>query len=127
MHPGPELPSSTAHQDEGFWVAVLPFKCSAGSADLMALAEGMTEEIVTGMSRFSYLRVISRSSTTRYAEGAIDVRTIGQEVGARYVMEGSLRSAGGQLRVAVQLVDASTSANLWAETCSSFERIGRAA
>ena len=108
--------SGAARTDEGFWVAVLPFNYTGGSADLAALAEGLSEETVTGLSRFSYLRVISRSSTSRYAGQAIDVRTVGTEIGARYVMEGNLRQAGAQLRVAVQLVDATTGAHLWAET-----------
>ena len=102
--------------DEGFWVAVLPFKYSGGNADLTALADGMTEEIVTGLSRFSYLRVIALGSTARYANQAVDIRSAGKELGARYVMEGSLRQAGARLRVAVQLVDTISGAHLWAET-----------
>ena len=109
-------PGSGATQaDEGFWVAVLPFKCRGTNAELEALAEGLTEDIVTGLSRFSYLRVIARS-TLRYASDSGDVRAIGRELGARYVMEGSLRQAGSMLRIAVQLVDASTGVHLWAET-----------
>lgn len=108
--------SGAARADEGFWVAVLPFKCRGGSADLTALAEGLSEEIVTGLSRFSYLRVIARSSTLRYADEAADIRPVARELGARYVMEGSLRLVGSRLRVAVQLVDATSGANLWAET-----------
>jgi TolB-like protein len=104
---------------EGFWVAVLPFKYSGANADLGTLAEGLTEDIVTGLSRFSYLRVIARSSTTRYSSESGDVRAIGKELGARYVMEGSLRQAGTRLRLAVQLVDALSGAHLWAE---NFER-----
>jgi len=108
-------------RDEGFWVAVLPFKYSGSNSDLTALAEGLTEEIVTGLSRFSYLKVISRSSTSRYANESVDVRSAGKELGARYVMEGSLRSqAGTKLRLAVQLVDAVSGAHLWAET---YERV----
>ena len=80
--------------ESGFWVAVLPFKYSGSNPDLAALAEGLSEEIVTGLSRFAYLRVISRSSTLRYLNQAVDVRTVGREIGARYVMEGSLRHAG---------------------------------
>ena len=102
--------------NEGFWVAVLPFKYSGGNADLTALADGMTEEIVTGLSRFSYLRVIALGSTSRYANQAVDIRSAGKELGARYVMEGSLRQAGARLRVAVQLVDTISGAHLWAET-----------
>lgn len=108
--------SGPERADEGFWVAVLPFKYSGGSPDLAALAEGLSEEIVTGLSRFSYLRVLARSSTSRLGSGAIDVLRVGQEIGARYVMEGSLRQAGARLRVAVQLTDAATGAHLWAET-----------
>jgi TolB-like protein/class 3 adenylate cyclase len=106
--------------DEGFWVAVLPFKYSGSNSDLTALAEGLTEDIVTGLSRFSYLKVIARSSTSRYANEAVDVRSAGKELGARYVMEGSLRQAGTKLRLAVQLVDAVSGAHLWAE---NYERI----
>ena len=119
----PASPSGAASADEGFWVAVLPFKYTGGNADLAALAEGLSEEIVTGLSRFSYLRVIARSSTARFGSGAVDVRAIGKEIGARYVMEGSLRQAGPTLRVAVQLVDTVSGAHLWAET---YERPFRA-
>jgi serine/threonine-protein kinase len=111
-----KLPTSNTKSEDGFWVAVLPFKYRGANADLEALAEGLSEEIVTGLSRFSYLRVIARGSTLRYADDAGDVRAIGKEIGARYVLEGSLRQAGAMLRVAVQLVDASTGAHLWAET-----------
>jgi TolB-like protein/Flp pilus assembly protein TadD len=112
--PAPPSPSGATRADEGFWVAVLPFRHRGGG--LEALAEGLTEEIVTGLSRFPYLRVISRGATLRYAEAAADAGTVGKEIGARYVMEGSLGHAGGHLRVAVQLVDANTGAHLWAET-----------
>ncbi len=108
--------SGAARVDEGFWVAVLPFKATGASAEIAALADGLSEEIITGLSRFSYLRVIARGSTQRYANQNTDLRTIGQELGARYVMEGNLRQAGAKLRVAVQLVDAATGAHLWAET-----------
>ena len=68
-------------------------------------------------ARFSYLRVIAHSATLRSSESA-DVRTVAREIGARYVMEGSVRQAGSQVRIAVQLVDATTGAHLWAETYS---------
>ncbi len=86
--------------DEGFWVAVLPFKATGGDENLNALADGLSEDIVTGLSRFSYIRVMARGSAT---------------TGARYLMEGSLRRAGKRLRVAVQLVDTDSGAHLWAE------------
>jgi len=112
----PSFVSSKARADEGFWVAVLPFKSSGRAKALKALAEGLSEDIVTGLSRFSYLHVIARGSTQRYANQTTDLRTVGKEIGARYVMEGSLRIAGSSLRVSVQLVDANTGAHLWAET-----------
>jgi TolB-like protein/Tfp pilus assembly protein PilF len=111
--------SGAARADEGFWVAVLPFKYGGGNADLTAFAEGLTEDVVTGLSRFSYLRVVARNSTVRLADQAVDVRGAGKELGARYVMEGSLRQAGTKLRLAVQLVDADSGAHLWAE---NYER-----
>jgi len=111
--------SGAARADEGFWVAVLPFKYSGGNAYIGALADGLSEDIVTGLSRFSYLRVIARSSTLHYANQSVDVRSAGKELGARYVMEGSLRQAGTKLRLAVQLVDAVSGAHLWAE---NYER-----
>ena len=80
------------------------------------MAEALSEDIVTGLSRFSYLRVIAQSSTLRLAKDSGDSRAVGKELGARYVMGGSLRQAGAKLRLAVQLVDTSSGAHLWAET-----------
>ena len=111
--------SGESRADEGFWVAVLPFKYTGTNADLKALAEGSSDEVITGLSRFSYLRVIARGSTAKYSSESGDVRVIGKELGARYVMEGSLRQSGSKLRLAVQLVDTTTGTHLWAET---FER-----
>jgi TolB-like protein len=105
-----------ARAEDGFWVAVLPFKYSGANAEVTALADGLTEDIVTGLSRFSYLKVIARSSTLRYASEMVDVRSAGKQLGARYVLEGSLRQAGTRLRIAAQLVDAASGAHLWAET-----------
>ena len=120
----PELTSTSGsgatraalREEEGFWVAVLPFKYTGSNADLTALVEGLTEDIITGLSRFSYLKVIARTSTSRFANQSIDMRAIGKELGARYVMEGNLRQAGTRLRLAVQLVDSTSGAHLWAET-----------
>ena len=96
--PAPLATRTAAGGETGFWVAVVPFTCSGTNPELGALSEGLTEEIVAGLSRFSYLRVLTKGPT-----------------GARYVLEGSLRQAGGQLRAAVKLIDTSTGANLWAE------------
>jgi TolB-like protein len=104
-----------SHAEQGFRVAVLPFKCSGGPAELLPLAEGLTEDIVTGLCRFSYLRVTSVSSNSRHTHEGIDLRSLGKELGARYIMGGSVRQAGAKLRIAVQLGDASSGAELWAE------------
>ncbi len=108
--------SGAARLRHEFQVAVLPFKHHGANGELSAMAEGLSEEVATGLSRFSYLRVIASDSTQRYASEAGDARSVGKQLGARYVMEGSLRQAGSVLRIAVQLVDASSGAHLWAET-----------
>ncbi len=108
--------SGESRASEGFWVAVLPFKYTGSSTDLKPLAEGLTDEVITGLSRFSYLRVIARGSTGKYSSESGDVRAIGKELGARYVMEGSLRQAGAKLRLTVQLADTVSGTHLWAET-----------
>ncbi len=115
----PSRDSGPVRGEEGFWIAVLPFQSRGGDPAVESLAEGLTEDIVTGLSRFSYLRVIARSSTAQFAGQGMDVRAAGKALGARYVMEGSLRQAGTKLRLAVQLSDAATGAHLWAE---NYER-----
>ena len=99
-----------------FSVAVLPFKAGGGDADAAALADGLTEEIVTGLSRFRYLSVVSSASATRREGEPGDEKAPGARLGARYVLEGSLRMGGSAVRVSAQLVDTQTGARLWAET-----------
>ena len=111
----PTLATAPQPRDDNFWIAVLPFKHRSTDAEVAALAEGMTEGVVTGLSRFSFFRVIANSSTARYAQAAVDIRSAGRELGARYLIECSLRQSGSKLRVAVQLVDTTSGAHLWAE------------
>jgi serine/threonine-protein kinase len=115
----PATVEAAARREEGFWVAVLPFKFSGANSDIAVLAEELNEEIVIGLSRFPYLRVVARSSTSRVGAESFDVRRAGYELGARYLVEGSLRQAGSRLRFAVHLLHAQSGVNLWAET---FER-----
>jgi len=75
--------STSLIADEGFWMAVLPFKYTGSGADLKALAEGLSEEVITGLSRFSYLRVIARGSTAMHSSESGDVRAVGKELGAQ--------------------------------------------
>jgi serine/threonine protein kinase/cytochrome c-type biogenesis protein CcmH/NrfG len=111
--------SDTEHRrlsPEAPWIAVLPLKCQNADPDLEAFADGLTEDITTGLSRFSYLLVVSRSSTRKLEGQAFDARQAGQELGARYAIEGSLRKSGSRIRLSVQAVDARTGTHLWAET-----------
>lgn len=116
--PAGEVPNinSTARAEAGFWIAVLPFKWSGTDAHLASCANGATEDIVTGLSRFSYLRVLAASSAARSAAKPVDLRAANEEAGARYLLEGTLRQAGPRVRLAAQLVDCETGAHLWAET-----------
>ena len=108
--------SRTSRTNEGFWVAVLPFKYTGANAELKALAEGISDDVIIALSRFSYLRVIARGSTAKYSSESGDVRVIGKELGAHYILEGCFRQAGNRLRLAVQLADTTSGTHLWAET-----------
>jgi TolB-like protein len=96
-------------------IAVLPFQNMSGDVDQEYFADGIVEEIITALSRFRHLFVIARNSSFIYKGRAVDVKQIGRELGVRYVLEGSVRKAGTRVRIAGQLVDATTGAHLWAE------------
>jgi adenylate cyclase len=96
-------------------IAVLPFANLSGDAEQEYLADGIVEDIITELSRFSELFVIARNSSFQYKGKATDVRQVGREFGVRHVLVGSLRRRGDRLRVAVQLIDAATGAHRWAE------------
>jgi TolB-like protein/predicted Ser/Thr protein kinase len=108
--------AAAARAEEGLWVAVLPFKIAGSDKELELLADGMTEDVTAGLSRFPYLRVVAYNSAMTYKSRSTDVRAIGRELGARYVLEGSIRKRGQGLRVNAQLVDALRGVQLWAET-----------
>ena len=96
-------------------VAVLPFDNMSGDPEEGFFADGITEDIITALSRFSNLHVIARNSTFTYKGRAVRVQDIGKELGARYVVEGSVRRAGQRVRITVQLIDANDGNHLWAE------------
>ncbi len=96
-------------------IAVLPFANQSGDASQEYLSDGIAGDIITALSRFSELVVISRNSSFTYKGKAIDIRIIGQQLGARYALEGTVAHGGGRIRVSAQLIDTSTGANLWAE------------
>src|SRR6476660_5690276 len=96
-------------------IAVLPFQNMSGDPEQEYFADGMVEEIITALSRIRWLFVIARNSSFTYKGHAIDVKQVGRELGVRYVLEGSVRKAGGRVRITAQLIDATTGTHLWAD------------
>jgi TolB-like protein len=96
-------------------IAVLPFDNMSGDPEQEYFADGMTEDLITDLSKISDLTVISRTSTSGYKGKEIDIREVGEALNVRYVIEGSVRKAGEQVRINAQLIDATTGGHLWAE------------
>lgn len=96
-------------------VAVLPFANMSGDLEQEYFADGLTEDILTELSRRRELFVISRTSTFVYKGHAANLREVAQKLGARYLVEGSVRKSGDRLRVSVQLIDTASDAHIWAE------------
>jgi adenylate cyclase len=96
-------------------IAVLPFQNMSGDPEQEYFADGMVEEIITGLSRVRSFFVIARNSSFAYKGKSPDVRQVGRELGVRYVLEGSVRKAGNRVRITGQLVDATTGAHVWAD------------
>lgn len=96
-------------------IAVMPFTNMSGDPEQEYFTDGITEDIITELSRFHELFVIARNSTFSYKGRAVDVRTVAKELGVRYVLEGSIRKAGNRIRVTGQLIDAFTGNHIWAE------------
>jgi adenylate cyclase len=96
-------------------IAVLPFANMSGDPEQEYFADGMVEEIITALSRIRWLFVIARNSTFTYKRQSVDARQVGRELGVRYLLEGSVRKAGGRVRITAQLIDVETGAHLWAD------------
>jgi adenylate cyclase len=105
MLPLPDKPS----------IAVLPFDNMSGDPEQEYFADGMVEEIITALSRIRWLFVIARNSSFTYKGQTVDVKRVGQELGVRYVLEGSVRKGGNRVRITAQLIDATNGAHLWAD------------
>jgi TolB-like protein/class 3 adenylate cyclase len=100
-------------------IAVLPFANMSADPEQEYFADGMVEDITTALSRIGGLFVIARNSSFTYKGRAVDVRQVGSELGVRYVLEGSVRKAGGQVRITCQLINAQTGAHVWADRFDS--------
>jgi adenylate cyclase len=96
-------------------IAALAFQNMSGDPQEEYFADGMVEDIITGLSRIKTLLVIARNSSFVYKGKAVDIRQVGRELGVRYVLEGSVRKAGNRLRINAQLIEAETGAHLWAD------------
>jgi adenylate cyclase len=96
-------------------IAVLPFTNMSGEAEQEYLADGITEDLITALARLRWLFVIARHSTFAFKGRAVDVRDVARELGVRYVLEGSVRRAGGRIRITGQLIDATTGKHIWAQ------------
>ncbi len=97
-------------------IAVLPLDNLSGDPEQDYFGDGLTEDLITRLSKFSELFVIARNSTFQYKGQAVDVREVGRDLGADYVVEGSVRRTGDSIRVTVQLLNAEDGTHLWAET-----------
>ena len=121
-HPGATTPNtarSNAAKPEASVaaasIAVLPFTNMSGDPEQEYFSDGVSEDIITDLSKIAGLTVIARNSSFTYKGRSVDVRTIGRDLGVRSVLEGSIRRAGNRVRITAQLIDAATGAHLWAD------------
>ena len=96
-------------------IALLPFTNMSGNADQDYFVDGVTEDIITALSKWRWFLVIARNSTFAFKGKAMSIKQVGAELGARYVLEGSVRRAGSRVRITAQLIDAKTDRHIWAE------------
>jgi len=110
-----EAEDAVAPLPTGPSIAVLPFDNLSGDPEQEYFVDGLTEQIISGLARSESLFVIARYSSFRYKGQSVDVRDVGKDLGVDYVLEGSVRKAGGTIRITAQLLDASNGGHLWAE------------
>jgi len=96
-------------------IAVLPFTNLSGDPEQDYFADGMVEDIITGLSRIKWIFVIARNSSFAYRGKAMDLKQVGRELGVRYVLEGSVRKSGDRVRITAQLIDTGTGTHIWAD------------
>jgi TolB-like protein/class 3 adenylate cyclase len=96
-------------------IAVLPFDNMSGDPEQEYFVDGLVEDVITALSRFKSLFVIARNSSFTYKGKSVDIKQVGRDLGVRYVLEGSVRKAGGKVRITGQLIDSQTGVHLWAD------------
>ncbi len=96
-------------------VAVLPFDNLSGDGEQEYFADGLSEDIITALSLWRSFPVVARNSSFAYKETSPDIRKVGERLGARYVLEGSVRKGGERVHVTAQLIDAASGHHVWAE------------
>jgi adenylate cyclase len=112
---GDSLPPASREVGTGPSIAVLPFTNLSEDLAQDYFAEGMVEDIITGLSHIKWMVVIARNSSAVYKNRTVDLRQVASELGVRYILEGGVRKAGNRLRITAQLLDATNGAHLWAE------------
>ena len=124
LAPRPQTGETTATAERAIQksIAVLPFDNMSVDPQQEYFADGMAEDIITDLSKISGLFVIARNSSFAYKSQSPDVREVGRELGVGYVVEGSVRKAGGRIRINVQLIDASSGHHIWAERYDREEK-----
>lgn len=115
ISPIKEIDSSVLPLPDRPSIAVLPFANMSSDPEQDYFADGIVEDILTTLSRESWLFVIARNSSFAYKGRMVDVKQVGRELGVRYVVEGSVRKAGNRVRITAQLIEAGTNAHIWAE------------
>jgi adenylate cyclase len=108
-------PTAAALEPEAPSIAVLPFNNMSGDPEQEYFSDGITEDIITDLSKIAGLLVIARNSSFAYKGKSTDIRTVGRELGVRSVLEGSIRRAGNRVRITAQLISAANGGHLWAE------------
>jgi len=106
--PAPAVPQKPS-------IAVLPFTNMSGDPEQEYFSDGMTEDLITDLSKISALFVIARNSSFAYKDKAVKVQEIGRDLGVRFVLEGSIRKSGNRVRITAQLIDAESGGHLWAD------------
>jgi TolB-like protein len=115
LRPGPDPRAPSSPSSDVKSIAALPFRSVGGNASDGYFTDGMTDSLITDLSKVPGLVVLARSAVFRYRTPTVDARQVGQELGARYVLQGSVQREGGRVRVNAQLVEASSGIAVWAD------------